>query len=201
MIDLLFPECFGVALARGDHVPGFIAGARIGTVAQLGVAAVGVHQRRAHALLDGDDFADEDQVIAAGKALEIAGSIEIPALKARALGAIASSAGKNDPEFAKGVLSRCSSMLSDIKDPADRMDTWATVAQAAWNIKDEKQAWEAIDRGIADAMALYKLDTDEDSPNVALREYWPSTQAQTGSTAPESCATARAIHAAAADGA
>ncbi|PYT30797.1 MAG: hypothetical protein DMG58_13620 [Acidobacteria bacterium] len=111
------------------------------------------------------------------KALEIAGAIEIPALKARALGAIAGSVGKKDPEFAKGVLSRCSSMLSDIKDPGDRMDTWATVAQTAWNIKDEKQAWEAIDHGIADATALYKLDTDEDSPNVALREYWPSTQA------------------------
>jgi len=49
--------------------------------------------------------------------------------------------------------------------------------QAAWNIKDEKQAWEAIDRGIEDATALYKLDADEDSPNLALREYWPSTQA------------------------
>jgi hypothetical protein len=31
--------------------------------------------------------------------------------------------------------------------------------------------------------------------------YWPSTQAQTGRTAPESVATARAIQAAAEDGA
>jgi hypothetical protein len=90
---------------------------------------------------------------------------------------MASAASKKDPETASSVLGQCISMLKDVKDPGDRVDTWTQVAQAAWNIKDEKQAWEAINRGIEDATTLYKLDADEDSPNLALREYWPSTQA------------------------
>jgi len=112
-----------------------------------------------------------------GTALWVTGSIEIPAIRAQTLGIMASAASKKDPETARSVLGQCISMLKDVKDPGDRVDTWTQVAQAAWNIKDEKQAWEAIDRGIEDATALYKLDADEDSPNLALREYWPSTQA------------------------
>ena len=46
----------------------------------------------------------------------------------------------------------------------------------AHKIKDDKLSWQAIDRAMADATALYKLDANEDSPNKALREYWPSTQ-------------------------
>ena len=34
-----------------------------------------------------------------------------------------------------------------------------------------------IERGIADAEALYKSDTNADSPNRAIRDEWPSTQA------------------------
>ncbi len=77
----------------------------------------------------------------------------------------------------KGLLSQCISMLDDIKDPADRVSAWTIVAEAAHKINDDKLSWQAIDRAMADATALYKLDADEDSPNKALREYWPSTQA------------------------
>ena len=49
----------------GGNVLGFgPALARTG-VAKFGVAAVGVHQRRARALLEGNDFTDQDQVVAA----------------------------------------------------------------------------------------------------------------------------------------
>jgi hypothetical protein len=111
------------------------------------------------------------------KALEIARTIELPPTKARVLGKIASSVGTKDPETAKAVLGHCISMLDEVKDPGDRVSTWADVAEAAFQLKDEKEAWEAIDHGIADAAALYEADADKDSPNIALREYWPSTRA------------------------
>src|SRR6185295_19872697 len=102
------------------------------------------------------------------------------------LGAVARSVGQKDPETARSVLSQCIAALDDVKDPGERVGTWVEVADAAANIKDEKQAWEAIGHGIEDATAMYKLDADEDSPNLAMREYWPSTQAYRGII---SCAT------------
>src|SRR5258706_3752175 len=45
---------------------------RSGTVTQFGIAAVGVYQRRARASLEGDDFADENQMIPARIAMDIA---------------------------------------------------------------------------------------------------------------------------------
>jgi len=110
------------------------------------------------------------------KALAMAKTIPVPAVQADVLGKIANSVGEKDPGSAKGILGQCISMLDDIKDPSDRVSTWTIIAEAAHKIKDDKLSWQAIDRAMADATALYKLDADEDSPNKALREYWPSTQ-------------------------
>ena len=41
------------------------------SVAKLGVASSGVHQRCSRALFEGDDFADQDQVVSARKAAYI----------------------------------------------------------------------------------------------------------------------------------
>jgi len=109
------------------------------------------------------------------KALSIAKSIPDPAIQADVLGTIANSVTEKNPGLAKGVLGQCISMLDDVKDPQLRMNSWTKVAEAAHKIKDDKLAWQAIDRGMADATAVYKLDADEDNPNKALREYWPST--------------------------
>jgi len=110
------------------------------------------------------------------KALSIAKTIPVASFQADVLGKIAGSVGEKDPGSAKGILGQCISMLDDIKDPSDRVNTWTIVAEAAHKIKDDKLSWQAIDRAMTDATALYKLDADEDSPNKALREYWPSTQ-------------------------
>jgi hypothetical protein len=111
------------------------------------------------------------------KAMSIAKTIPVASFQADVLGKIANSVGEKDPGSAKGILGQCVSMLDDIKDPSDRVNTWTIVAEAGHKIKDDKLSWQAIDRAMADATALYRLDADEDSPNKALREYWPSTQA------------------------
>ena len=110
------------------------------------------------------------------RALSLAKMIPDPMIQANTLGSIANSVGSKDPDGAKGILGQCISILDDIKDPMQRVDSWTKVAEAAHRVKDDKLAWQAIDRGMADATALYKLDADEDAPNKALREYWPSTQ-------------------------
>ena len=110
------------------------------------------------------------------KALSLAKTIPDPSIQADVLGSIANSVGEKDAGAAKGILGQCISILDDIKDPMQRVNTWTRVAEAAHRIKDDKLAWQAIDRAMADATALYKLDADEDAPNKALREYWPSTQ-------------------------
>jgi hypothetical protein len=145
------------------------------TDGQLGLHELQEMQRRAH----GQSLAG--QAMAAletdsRKALDIARDINDASTKVRVLAAIARSVSKDDPERASTLLAQSISMLNEIKDPRDR-GAWAEVAEAAHNIKDDKQAWEAIYHGVDDATALYKLDADEDSPNMALREYWPSTHA------------------------
>src|SRR4029077_5772576 len=90
-----------------------------------------------------------------GKALDIARGIDEAPIKVRVLGVIASSVSKKDPATASAALGQCISMLDEIKDPLER-GAWAQVAEAAWNIKDDKQAWEAIYHGLDDATALYK---------------------------------------------
>ena len=110
------------------------------------------------------------------KALSIAKTIPVPSMQAEVLAAVARSVGEKDPVAARGVLNQCLSILSDIKEPSDRSGAWESVAEAAHKIQDEKLAWEAFDKALADAKELYKRDTDSDAPNEAIRETWPSTQ-------------------------
>jgi hypothetical protein len=110
------------------------------------------------------------------KALDAARSIPLPEKQAEALSVIAQSVSGKDPEVARSILSQCVSLLDTIQDPALRAPIWTIVAQASHRAKDEQGAWTALSRGMADASALYQLDSDSDRPNAALREYWPSTQ-------------------------
>jgi hypothetical protein len=111
------------------------------------------------------------------RALSIAKTIPVPMFQAQALGNIAKAVAERDPGMAKGILGQCISLLDDLKQPQMRAEEWSAVAEAAFKIKDDKLAWRAIDRALADASDLLKQDTDSDMPNTAPVEYWPSTQA------------------------
>jgi hypothetical protein len=110
------------------------------------------------------------------RALDRVRTIPLPEKQAEVLGVIAQGVSEKDPQTARAILNQCVSILDNIQDPALRVRNWAVVAQAAHRIQDDPGAWAAIDRGMADSAALYKLDSDAESPNLALREYWPSTQ-------------------------
>ena len=111
------------------------------------------------------------------RALSLVRGIPVLSMQAQVLGSIASSVSEKDPSTAKSVLDQTMQLLEEIKDPRERIPVWEIVAEAAHRAKEEQRAWEAIDRGLSDAAALYKRDADVEASNEALREYWPSTQA------------------------
>ncbi|MEJ7607774.1 MAG: hypothetical protein WKF37_16250 [Bryobacteraceae bacterium] len=109
------------------------------------------------------------------KALAIIDQIQLPDIKASALGGRA--VGRREgSRYGKSILSKCFNALADLKNPEERLQTWLVVAEAAHRAKDEERARLAIDKGLSDAADLYKLDMDAEQPNTALREYWPSIQ-------------------------
>ena len=110
------------------------------------------------------------------KALSLVRGIPVPAMRAEVLGSVARSVSEKDPSTAKSVLDQTIQILDDIQNPAERVHVWDIVAEAAFRAKEPERAWQAVDRGLADAAALYKKDADAEAPNEAPREYWPSTQ-------------------------
>jgi hypothetical protein len=111
------------------------------------------------------------------KAIELAKTIPVPERRVEVLTRIASSAGALDATTAKAVIGECIDGLKDVKDPLTRASSWNNIADAAHRAGDDKLAWEAIGHSLADSAELYKTDADSDSPNEALRDEWPSTNA------------------------
>jgi hypothetical protein len=99
-----------------------------------------------------------------------------PYLKASALAEIAQLAADKDPATAKSVIGQAIASMKEIKDPEATASVWASLATAATEARDDEMAREAIDKGLAACAALYKLDSNADSPNTAPREFWPSMQ-------------------------
>ncbi len=129
-------------------------------------------------LLNFDDKAtDEVKHRQFDKALEIARSIQLPDRKASALGMIAEGLGDSDPAQSRRVLSQCLDTLKEIKDVQARQPIWDHIVAAAHELKDDKLAREAVGHSLDDAAELYRMDTDADGTNTALRDWWPSMNA------------------------
>ena len=115
------------------------------------------------------------------KAFELVKSIPQPAKQAEILSAVARSVAEKDPTRSRNVLNKCMATIPEVKDPGERIPVWDAVAESAALIKDDKLLWEALERGLNDAGALYKWDTEDARGNarvnVQLQEYWPSTAA------------------------
>lgn len=111
------------------------------------------------------------------KAVDLAKTIPVPERRVEALTRVASAAGSVDPTTAKAVISECIDGLKDVKNPQTRASSWNNIAEAAHKAGDDRLAWEAIGHSLADSAELYKADADSDSPNEALRDEWPSTNA------------------------
>jgi hypothetical protein len=111
------------------------------------------------------------------KAIDLARTIPVAERRVEVLTRIASSAGALDATTAKAIIGECIDGLKDVKSPVLRAPSWNNIAEAAHRVGDDKLAWEALDHSLADSAELYKADSDSDSPNEALRDEWPSTNA------------------------
>ncbi|MDQ1472725.1 MAG: hypothetical protein QOJ99_4205 [Bryobacterales bacterium] len=111
------------------------------------------------------------------KAVDLAKTIPVPERRVEVLTRIASSAGALDPTTAKAIIGESIDGLKDVKNIQARAVSWNNIAEAAHRAGDDKLAWEALDHSLADSAELYKADSDSDSPNEALRDEWPSTNA------------------------
>lgn len=133
--------------------------------------------------LDGMSNTIAEQAMAAvakkelARAVDLAKTIPVPEKRVELLGRVASAAGSMDPGMGKSVIGECIDGLKDVKNPQTRASTWNNIAEAAHRLGDDKLAWEAIDHSLADSAELYKADADAESPNEALRDEWPSTNA------------------------
>jgi len=112
---------------------------------------------------------DPDQALRAAK------DIPSPQLQVRALDMIASIAGSKEPPEARSLLDKVIVQLEAMKAPEWRANAWGGIAMAAARIKDQDLALKALEKGLADARAMYKLDANADDPNLAPRSAWPST--------------------------
>lgn len=134
-------------------------------------------QARMQSLLSGQRLAAMETVEKdPEKALELARAISSTTEQTAVITAAARSMGEKDPTKARSVLHKCMAAVSEIKDPGERIQSWDAIAQSAAVISDDKLANEALERGLADAAELYKLD-EEDIKDMVIPEYWPSTQA------------------------
>jgi hypothetical protein len=111
------------------------------------------------------------------KAIDLAKTIPVAGRRVDMLTRIAAAAGSLDATTAKAIIGECIDGIKDIKDPQTRAGSWNNIAEAAHRAGDDKLAWEAIGHSLADSAELYKADSDSDSPNEALRDEWPSTNA------------------------
>jgi hypothetical protein len=110
------------------------------------------------------------------RAIALIREIPLKDQRARALAAVANHSSEKDASAAKSALAQALHLLDDIKDPGNTVDAYVAIAEAAHKIKDEESARLALDRALTGATQLYKQDSNSEAPNMAPREYWPSTQ-------------------------
>lgn len=110
-------------------------------------------------------------------ALDLAKTIPVVHVRAATLAEFALKLAAQQPERAGQLIDQCLDELKEDKNEGLRVRLWPDLAEAAHKAKRDEQARKMIERGIADAEALYKSDTNADSPNRAIRDEWPSTQA------------------------
>ena len=103
-------------------------------------------------------------------------SIPYVSLRADLLGRIARSLGAKDTAAGKTLLGKCMAQIEEIEDSGDRIMPLMSVAEAAYEAKDDQTAWEVLGKALDALAELYQRDSNAERPNQALREYWPSIQ-------------------------
>lgn len=110
------------------------------------------------------------------KGVEQARRIGVEKIRAETLAEIAKMAAEKDAADARRLLGQVTAAAKEVKSPADAAGTWWQVAEAARVAQDPEALEAALKAGVAACVELYKDDADAKRPNLAPREFWPSSQ-------------------------
>jgi len=113
------------------------------------------------------------------RGLSLADDVSVLSLRAELLIKFATEM-KKDAAGARNMLSRAQNLIADIPYPGDRMAPSISVAELEHDLKNDGAAWHALEQAVTGLIAIYRDDTKADDPNVALREFWPSTLSARG---------------------
>lgn len=118
-------------------------------------------------------FAEKDP----SKALAMSKEIPMPRMQAILVTHVARGAKSKPAEEAGSALAACLTRLEEIQPVNSRTEGWDAVAEAAGVVKNSEIALKAIERGMADAAAIYKFEAKAEEGNLAPRAAWISSQA------------------------
>jgi hypothetical protein len=112
-------------------------------------------------------------------ALANVATLTSPDMKVQALQAIARVTWKKNPSVAKSALKQLLETVPQLQ-PLQQALPMRAAAALYWQMGEAGEARKAIEKGLESAGKLYKLDTDADDPNKALKAYWPSAGTYVG---------------------
>jgi hypothetical protein len=133
-------------------------------------------ERQANQIIDS---AEKDPVQAIAEAATLPASVGDNSLKSPrgdVLEAIARSNVKNHPAIAKQAVDELKKTADDL-DPQGQVIYLAKTADLYLQLGDQDSAERIVSKGFKAAEALLEKDSDTDDPNLALKAWWPSTDA------------------------
>lgn len=107
-------------------------------------------------------------------ALESIAQIPAPLLQVCMIETVAYVAGAKPPEEARPLPAKCGETLEKVMEPDYRANGWSAIGLNAAKAQDRAYALSSFEQGITAARAMWKKDSDSDSPNLASRPAWPS---------------------------
>jgi tetratricopeptide (TPR) repeat protein len=111
------------------------------------------------------------------EAVKLADEVKDTDLKARALGTIVDTLGKDDPAAARIVMARAIDMLPKLERPMSVLAIVTTVLDdELGKLLTPQLQQQLIEAFFASIGKFLKRDLDPDLPNLADRDEWPSTQ-------------------------
>jgi tetratricopeptide (TPR) repeat protein len=109
-------------------------------------------------------------------ALANAAAVSDKNLRVQAYMGIAQTNAKANASAAKQALEKVMDGIGDL-DPIQQATTVSSVAKMYMDLEDTATAKKVIEKGMGIAEKAYKVDTNADDPNKALKAYWPSAEA------------------------
>ncbi len=118
------------------------------------------------------EFAEKDP----SRALALSREIPMPRMQAILVSEVARATKSKNAAESSATLSACVARLDEVKPLNVRQEGWDAIAEAAGASKNSDLVLKAVERGMADAAAIFKYESRAEDPNLAPRSAWMSSQ-------------------------